>query len=232
MSAPRRPIAPAETIPPLEPGDRLTRAEFERRYDLMPNVKKAELIEGVVCMPSPVRWSRHGEPHFRLMMWLSAYVAGSPGVFGGDNSTMRLDLENLPQPDAALIIDPKCGGQAKISKDDYLEQAPELIAEVSASSVSFDLHTKFHVYRRSGVREYVVWRVMDQIIDWFVLENDDFLPLAPEDGILKSRIFPGLWLDPAALIRDDRVRLAEVVQRGLASPSHREFVQRLLALAP
>ena len=232
MSAPQRPVSPTETIPPLEPGDRLTRAEFERRYQSMAHVKKAELVEGVVYMPSPVRFDRHGHQHYRLIRWIGLYEGATPGLMGADNTTVRLDLSNEPQPDFLLMIDPKRGGQANISKDGYIEKAPELVAEIASSSVSFDLHTKLNVYRRSSVREYIVWRVADETIDLFVLENDDFQPLASEDGILKSRIFPGLWLDPAALIRDDRLRLTEVVQRGLASPEHREFVQRLQALAP
>src|SRR5947209_2476661 len=164
MSSASRP--PTEIIPPLEPGDRLTREEFERRYEAMPHLKKAELIEGVVFMPSPVRYKRHSLPHFQLITWLGFYQAATPGVGGGDNGTTRLDLDNEPQPDAFLLIDPACGGQARISEDDYVELAPELVGEIAASSVAFDLHTKLTVYRRSGVREYLVWRVLDQQFDW------------------------------------------------------------------
>src|SRR5262249_13500096 len=114
---------PPETLVPLEPGDRLTRDEFERRYEAMPALKKAELIEGVVYMPSPVRYHRHSQPHFRLITWLGTYEAATPGVGGGDNATARLDLDNEPQPDALLLIDPTRGGQARISADDYIEQA-------------------------------------------------------------------------------------------------------------
>src|SRR5947209_10401644 len=120
--------------PPLEPGDRLTREEFERRYDAMPRLKKAELIEGVVYMPSPVRHHRHSRPQFRLITWLGTYEAATPGVQGGDNGTARLDLDNEPQPDAYLFVDPDCGGQARISADDYVELAPEQVGEVAASS--------------------------------------------------------------------------------------------------
>src|SRR5215472_16033211 len=146
---------PTRPVLPLEPGDRLTRPEFERRYDAMPHLRKAELIEGVVHMPSPVRYRRHGRPHALLMGWLIHYEAATPGVETADNSTARLDLDNEPQPDAVLLIDPARGGQARISADDYIENAPELVAEVASSSVSIDLTTKLHVYRRNGVREYV-----------------------------------------------------------------------------
>ncbi len=217
-----------EIILPLEPSDRLTRDEFERRYEAMPKLKKAELIEGVVYMPSPVRQRRHGRPHVRLVTWLGIYEGGTPGVEGGDNSTVRLDMDNDPQPDALLFIDPACGGNARISADDYVEGAPELMAEVSASSAGFDLHTKFQVYRRNGVREYIVWRVLDQQLDWFVLRASQFQPLVPgADGILRSETFPGLWLDAPALIRGDMPRVMTVVQQGLASSEHAEFVQRL-----
>jgi Uma2 family endonuclease len=212
----------------LEPGDRLTREEFERRYDAMPQLKKAELIEGVVYMPSPVRHRRHSRPHFRLITWLGAYEAATPAVEGGDNGTTRLDLDNEPQPDAYLLIDPARGGQARISADDYVENAPELVSEVAASSVGFDLHTKLHVYRRNGVCEYIVWRVLDQQLDWFVLRSGQFQSLAPNaEGILCSAVFPGLWLDPLALVRGDMLRVLAVVQQGLASLEHAAFVQRL-----
>jgi Uma2 family endonuclease len=215
---------------PLEPGDRLTRDEFERRYDAMPRLKKAELIEGVVYIPSPVRLRRHGEPHFQMIAWLGIYEAANPGVMGGGNSSVRLDLDNEPQPDALLMIEPACGGQARISADDYVELAPELVGEVAASSAAYDLHTKLHVYRRNGVREYLVWRVLDRQVDWFRLKGGKFEPMAVSaDGILRSEVFPGLWLDPAALVRGDMPRVFAVVQEGLSSPEHADFVRRLRA---
>jgi len=219
---------PYEMVPPLENGDVLTRAEFERRYEAMPHLKKAELIEGVVYVPSPVRHLAHSHPHIHLVSWLGQYEAGTPGVQAGDNGTVRLDLDNEPQPDALLFIDPACGGQARIDADDYIEGAPELVAEVASSSVSYDLHVKLRVYRRNGVREYLVWRVLDQEIDWFVLRAGQYerMPLDAE-GLLRSEAFPGLWLDPAALLRGDLATVLAIVQRGLASPEHAAFVARL-----
>jgi len=220
----------SEFVPPLEPGDRLSRAEFERRYEAMSHIKKAELIEGVVYMPSPVRFSRHGQPHSSLITVLGIYSGSTPGVLMADNATVRLDLVNEPQPDALLLIDPACGGQTRISEDDYIERAPELVAEISSSSVSFDLNTKLAVYRRSGVREYLVWRVLDQQFDWFVLTNDEYQRLNLDyDGILKSPGFPGFWLDAAALLRGDQARVMETVWQGTASPGHAEFVHQLAA---
>jgi Uma2 family endonuclease len=211
----------------------LTRDEFERRYEAMPDLKKAELIEGVVYMPSPVRHLRHGQPHFQLIGWLAAYQAATPGVQGGDNTTARLDLDNEPQPDALLMIDPARGGQARRGDDDYIEAAPELVAEVSASTASFDLHTKLNVYRRSGVREYLVWRVLDGEIDWFSLQAGQYVRLAPDaQGLLRSEVFPGLWLDAAALLRGDLAAVLAVVQQGLATPEHAAFVAKLNAAGP
>jgi Uma2 family endonuclease len=212
----------------LENGDRLTRTEFERRYDAMLHLKKAELIEGVVHVPSPVRQRSHARPHLDLITWLGVYLAATPGVDGGDNSTTRLDLANEPQPDAVLFIDPALGGQARISADDYLEAAPELAAEVAASSASYDLHSKFHVYRRNGVLEYIVWRVLEGAVDWFVLREGEYVRLSPDaDGLLRSQVFPGLWLDPAALVRHDLATVLAVLDQGLASPEHAAFVMRL-----
>jgi Uma2 family endonuclease len=215
----------------LENGDRLTRAEFERRYDAMTELKKAELIERVVYVGSPVSHERHGKPHFRLIGWLDRYATATPGVDGGDNSSLRLDLDNMPQPDAFLYIVPASGGRIRISEDDYVEGAPELIAEVASSSVSYDLHDKLRVYRRNGVREYVVWRVQDRTIDWFVLREGAYERLPLEDGIYRSETFPGLWLDVAALIGADRARVAQVVSLGIATPEHAAFVASLQARA-
>lgn len=157
----------------------------------------------------------------------------SPGLILGNNSTVLLDLDNEFQPDALLLIDPAKGGQARISQDDYVEGAPELVAEVVASSVSIDLNAKLHVYRRAGVREYIVWQVLTRRVDWFVLRDDEYVPLQPNDrGLLFSEVFPGLWLDAAALSDGDMVRVLAVVGEGLASSEHTAFVARLNAARP
>lgn len=220
------PRAAARRIPPLRSGDHLTRDEFERRYQAMPDVNKAELIEGVVYMPSPVSAQDHGEPHFDLNGWLFVYRAHTPQVRGGDNSTLRLDLDNEPQPDGYLRLLPESGGQARLV-DGYVTGAPELIVEIAASSASYDLHEKLNAYRRNGVREYVVSRVWDEAVDWFVLRSGRFEPLTPADGIYRSEVLPGLWLEPAAALRGDVARVLEVLQQGLASPEHAAFVAGL-----
>lgn len=219
------PILPS--LPPLENGDHLTREQFEDRYHAMPHLKKAELIEGVVYMPSPVRLDQHGSPHAALIGWLTVYWANTPGVRVGADSTIRLDLENEPQPDVLLLIEPNSGGQARIDGDGYVEGAPELVAEVAASSAAIDLHTKFRVYRRNNVREYLVWRVLDRAFDWFVLRGDQYDRLEPVAGVYRSEQFPGLWLDPDALTRFDLAAVFRVLQQGLAGAEHTAFVARL-----
>jgi Uma2 family endonuclease len=146
-------------VPPLENGDHLSREEFERRWEAMPGLQNAELIEGVVRMAAALRIRWHGNPHLRLAAWLSNYADETPGVEGADNASVRLDEMNMPQPDLLLRIHEKCGGQSTETGDGHLVGAPELIAEVAASSASFDLHEKLAVYQRCGVREYLVWRV-------------------------------------------------------------------------
>lgn len=216
--------------PPLRDGDHLTRDEFERRYETMPSVNKAELVEGVVHMPSPVSAEQHGEPHFDLNGWLFVYRAHTPHVRGGDNSTLRLDIDNEPQPDGYLRLASECGGQAKLVEG-YMTGAPELIVEIAASSASYDLHEKLNAYRRNGVCEYVVWRVWDAAVDWFVLRAGRYAMLSAVDGIHKSEVFPGLWLDPGAALRGDMARVLDVLQEGLSSSEHHAFVERLANLA-
>jgi Uma2 family endonuclease len=216
-------------VPPLVAGDHLTRDEFERRYHAMPHVKKAELVEGIVYMPSPVSLEGHAVPHADFIGWLIHYRAYTPGVQAGDNGTTRLDLDNEPQPDAFLRILPEFGGQSR-TVDDHVEGAPELLAEVASSSASYDLHEKLNAYRRNGVKEYVVWRVWDRAIDWFRLRSGRYEPagLTPA-GLYQSEIFPGLWLDPAALLRGDLAKVLSILQQGLATDEHAAFVKKLAA---
>lgn len=219
-------ISPKSTIPRLENGDKLTRTEFERRYHAMPNHKKAELIEGIVYMASPLRIINHGEPHARIIGWLSFYQAFTPNLQLGDNSTVRLDADNEPQPDALLRI--KIGGKSTISQDGYVEGAPELIAEIAASSVSYDLHQKLNVYRRNQVQEYLVWRVDDNQFDWFKLNEGQYMQIEPNaDGVICSEVFPGLWLDKEALLTGDLAKVLTVLQVGLATAEHKKFVDNL-----
>lgn len=218
--------------PTLEQGDHLTREEFHRRYEAMPHIKKAELIEGVVHMPSPVNFQKHGKPHFDTIGWLSHYVAMTPGIDGGDNSTLKLDLMNEPQPDAFLIIAPERGGRVRFDDDGYIIGGPELINEIAASSASYDLHSKLEAYRRSNVKEYIVWRVLDKAIDWFVLEGNQYSRLLCEAGLYRSRVFPGLWLDMQALIDGNLLKVFEAVEQGVATDEHRQFVSSLQSSTP
>ena len=220
----------SHSIPRLENGDRLSRSEFERRYAACPAIKKAELIEGVVYMPSPVRASAHGAPHFSMSGWLGQYANATPGTAGLDNATLRLDGDNEPQPDLMLRVVEKAGGQSWVSADDYVEGAPELVVEIAGSSASYDLHDKLNAYRRNGVPEYLVLRTSEPAVDWFELTGDEYRRKSPRDhGILESRVFPGLWLDVDALLRDDMRRVVDVARQGIESAEHRAFIERLSA---
>lgn len=202
-------------ISPLQNGDRLNRLEFERHYTAMPNLKKAELIEGLVYLGSPIRITKHGKPHAEMTSWLGYYAAFMPNVQIGNNCTVRLDLDNEPQPDILLRI--KQGGQSVISVDDYVKGAPELVAEIAASSVSMDLHQKLNLYRRHQVQEYIVWRVEDEIIDWFRLRDGEYVKLAAnKKGILTSEIFPKLCLDVEALLAGNMAKVLQTLQANLS----------------
>ncbi len=211
-------------VPRLEFGDFLSRVEFERRWEQSPSIKRAELIEGVVYMNAAYSVN-HADPHARIANWLSTYAYTTPGTSIYLEPSVRLSDTNMPQPDAALCLDVRLGGQTRISDDHYLVGPPELIVEVANSSVSYDLHQKLEVYRRHGVQEYVVWRVFDQAVDWFRLIDGQYVPLTPGDsGILRSSLFAGLWLDAAALLRGDQARVLAVLNEGLASAEHQTQV--------
>lgn len=232
MIVTRRAAKPAahrrmKTAPPLlETGDRLTAREFLRRFDAMPGVKKAELINGIVYMPSPVRARQHGIPDSLLQLWLGTYSAATPGTLVAANATVRFDADNVPQPDALLMIEPD--GSARIGEDGYIHGAPELVVEVAASSAALDLHDKKDAYRRAGVAEYLVWRPEEKAVDWFALEEDAFVPLtADRHGVLHSRVFPGLALAVEALIEGNAAAVVARLQRALGSKTHQAFAARL-----
>ena len=217
---------------PLEAGDRLTRAEFERRYQATPHVKKAELIEGVVYMPSPVRFTTHGQPHGYIIGWLAVYCAATPLVTFGDNATVRLDIDNEPQPDALLRLAEEAGGASSVDDDDYIAGPPELVVEVAGSSAAYDLFDKKNAFRRNGVREYLVWQTYSERVDWFVLREGRYISLpADDEGVLKSPFFPGLWLNARALLMGDLATVLSTLQTGLREEAHQEFVTTLRARA-
>ena len=204
--------APSSADVPLESGDHMTREEFHRRYLARPDIKKAELIDGVVFMPSPVRSPQHGRPHAYVIAWLGTYVGQHPGVGIDDNTTVYLDDEVEVQPDASLWRSADRGPH--LDDEGYIVGAPQLVVEVAASSVSYDLHVKKEAYRRNGVGEYVVWRVLDRAIDWFRLRDGQYDLIAPgEDGLIESEQFPGLRLHVPSMLAGD---LAAVLahQRG------------------
>ena len=211
---------------PLEHGQSLRADEFHQRYHAMPEVKKAELIEEIVHMPSPVDFVDHAEPHGDLFYWLKTYSIRTPGVRTGIEGTVRLGDSDEPQPDSVLFIDPRYGGQTRIGR--YLSGAPELVAEISSSTLSVDRNAKLRVYQRYGVREYIIWKIAHRAIDWLVLRDGVFQPLLPSpDGLIRGETFPGLWLDPEAMAHGRREAWLEALQRGLASPEHADFVDRL-----
>jgi Uma2 family endonuclease len=217
-----------ERIPRLESGDHLSAGEFMERYEAMPGLKKAELIDGVVYVPSPTRWNLHAVPHQAMSTWLGNFWADTPGTQAGDNGTLKLDMENVPQPDLALIVLPAHGGQVEIDEENYIVGAPELVAEISSSSKSIDLNSKLRLYLRNRVQEYIVWRVEDEVIDWFIQRQGRFEHIEPDPaGIIQSEVFPGLWLEPQALIKLDLARVLHVLQQGLETPAHAAFIARL-----
>jgi Uma2 family endonuclease len=217
-----------QQIAPLENGDRLTDYEFERRYQAMPRHQKAELIEGVVYLASPLRFESHAEPHGHIIGWLWTYQIATPGVRLGIEPTVRLDRNNEPQPDGVLLITPTAKGQSRFSDDDYIEGAPELVIEIAASSVAIDLHDKKKAYCRNGIKEYIVWQIFENKLDWFSLQQGQYVSLEVDaNGIIKSQVFPGLWLSISDLIAGNMQQVLAVLQSGLNSPEHQIFVQQL-----
>lgn len=219
-----------QICPPLENGDRLSYREFERRYTAMPAHQKAELVEGVVYMASPLRFTTHAKPHADLIGLLWTYKMATPPTEIGIEPTVRLDSDNELQPDGVLLIPGgrfsfRDASRSQLSPEGYIQGAPELVVEIAASSAAIDLGDKKRVYRRNGVQEYLVWQIFDQRLDWFYLEEGVYQSLSPNDeGILCSRIFPGLWLNRPQLLQNNLAAVLETLQAGLASPEHQAFI--------
>ena len=183
-------------------------------------------------MASPVHHKNHGSPHADLLGWLSVYKSLTPGVDSGDNSSDRLDEDSMPQPDGLLRLPSSVGGTSHVAEDGILEGPPELCTEVAASSASYDLHDKLDVYRRHGVQEYLVWLVLEHRFLWFMLESGRYVPIEPdEEGVIRSRVFPGLNLDTDAMLRGDLASVFNVVREGCDHAEHAELVARLDAAA-
>jgi Uma2 family endonuclease len=214
-------------LPPLEAGQRLDQPTFHERYEAMPPGTRAELIGGVVYMPSPLSLD-HGVPSRDVSGWLFHYQWLTRGVGGADNATAILGNFGEPQPDCILYIPEALGGLSRINEGGYLTGPPELVVEVARSSRAFDLGAKKKDYERAGVPEYVVIEVGPDRVHWFLLRDGHYVEHPPgPDGIFRSEIFPGLWLDPAALFAGDLGGLIAALERGLATPEHAEFVARL-----
>lgn len=183
-------------------------------------------------MSSPVRAASHGRPHAIIMAWLSDYWTATPGADLLDNATVRLDLDNEVQPDAALRIDEEYGGQSRVSADDYIEGPPEMIVEIAGSSAAYDLHDKLQAYQRNGVQEYIVWTMYPRRLDWFRLREGAYEPLRLDgDGIIRSEVFPGLQLQVDALLARDIPRLLATLHAGIQLDTHAAFVAQLTARA-
>jgi len=217
-----------QAVLPLERGDFLSREEFLRRWEAMPQLKRAELIRGVVYMPSPV--SRpHATMEINVATWLGLYKAYTPACEAGNNMTWLMLEEESPQPDTSLWIVPEAGGQSS-SQGQYASGAPEFLAEVCLSSTAYDLHQKLEVYQEAGVQEYLAVLMHEREVRWHRLARRRFKVVpAPADGIYRSAVFPGLWLDAAALLAGDLARVLAVLQQGISSPEHDAFVKRLAA---
>jgi Uma2 family endonuclease len=217
----------AGALPGLENGDQLDQKTFHARYEAMPEDCRAELIGGIVYMSSPQKVP-HSKTQKLVVRWLDEYAEVTPGTDALLNNTQILGPDSEPEPDACLFITPECGGEVYLDEDEYLNGAPELIVEVSSSTESIDLHRKKEDYQKAGVREYVVLALRTQQVFWFVRQRGKYreVPL-PSDGIFRSRVFPGLWLDAEAMLRNQRQRVLEVLRQGLAAPEHATFVAKL-----
>ena len=235
------PVPRPPKIPPLRHGDRLHADEYLRRYWAMPEDFRAELIGGVVFVDDPavpVRHRHHGKPTGLMTLAVGTYSAATPGTdFGTDGTTILGDRE-IPQPDTMLRVLPAHGGRTRDTDDDLIEGGPEFVAEMAGSTANTDLGGKFDAYLAAGVREYLVWRTGGRHagVTWHARRGEGdavrFEPLPAEGGVIRSEVFPGLWLNVAALLRGDAAGVLASLNAGLATPEHAAFAGELAARGP
>ncbi len=214
-------------IPPLSNGDRLTAKEFCRRWDAMPELKHAELIGGQVYVNPPISAGSHGIPQGNILVWLWHYAVATEGVQQISESSVHFGPQDLPQPDVQLRVKDQFGGASRLVRGE-LHGAPELIVEVAASSAKHNLQIKKPRYAKHGVQEYLVWIVREKRFVWFALEAGEYVELpASRSGILKSRVFPGLWLDSKGLLADNWPKILGTLRKGMETPEYLEFAANL-----
>lgn len=212
-------------VPPLVVGDKLTREEFLRRWEAEPRIKHAELLKGIVYVPSPVS-IEHGVAEGCVGGWLAVYQAATRGTIMGRNMTSFI-MEDMPQPDLYLRVLEDHGGRSW-AKGNYLCGIPELLVEICWSSEAYDLHVKLELYQAAQIPEYLAILLYEQEIRWHVLTDGKYQPMPPDtEGIYRSRIFPGLWLDGKALLAGNMQRVLGKLQEWLQSPEHQGFVEQL-----
>ncbi|MGC1274321.1 MAG: Uma2 family endonuclease [Planctomycetaceae bacterium] len=222
----RKRSRPDPAIPPeLYDGARMDRKTFHRLYERTPADFKAELIGGVVHMAAAMRVP-HAEHAGLLRTWLTIYRFATPGVREAGEATVLLGDGSEPQPDGLLWIE---GGKADVDGRGYLAGAPEFVAEVADATTAIDLGSKRSDYERHGVLEYLVLELRKRRAVWFVRdERGGYVETAADlEGLLKSHVFPGMWLDVKAFFRLDGNRVLDVLHRGLESPEHAAFVESL-----
>lgn len=227
LSTPQRSGPTSNGRASLVNGERMKQPEFHRRYEACPEDQKWELIGGIVYMTSPLSLE-HSDYDDEIGYVLGTYRRATPGTQVTHNATAILDEESEPQPDLSLRILPEYGGQSQTTPDGYLQGAPELLVEIAHSRRALAMHDKRDDYQRTGVLEYFVVCWEEQEVHWFHFPSDDLIQ-PDRQGISRSRVFPGLWVDVAALLRRDSAQLMEVLQKGIASRAHAAFVKRLQA---
>ena len=220
-----RPRTRAQSMPPLVDGEYLDQPTFHACYEAMPPETRAELVGGKVYLMSSPVFDDHWVPHFDIVTWLGVFKAHAPFVQGMDNGTTILGSRGEVQPDGGIRLLPEYGGRTTRDDQGGIRGGPELLVEVAVSSVNYDLRLKKRDYEQAGVQEYVVVLPKQPAVRWFCLQDSAYQEMQPDaDGIFRSRVFPGLWLDPEALLRDDTAKVLDVLQDGLQSDAHREWM--------
>ena len=220
----------------LRDGERIPPDEFRRRCGVLEAVGvdfRVEYVNGVVRMMPPPNFAGHTHPIRVMQGLLSAYTRQTPGVIDYTESGVTLPVEETSadvSPDLCLVVQPGRGGQMSVDDAGYFVGPPELVVEVANSSLSYDLGEKRDLYEAAGVQEYLVHATRERRLLMMRRDGDRFRTVMPDaDGVLASRIFPGLVFDTAAIIADDIAAAEATLDRVMQSPEVAAAHQNLVA---
>lgn len=163
-----------------------------------------------------------GELASSVSYWLCQYRRSTPCVESLGRVSIFLDPTTEIETTAAMWLTPGADDRPRWQR---CEGVPELLVEVTATVHNKVFRRRLRVYEQSEIHELLVVTGDPRDTALYARENGRFARVSPaDDGSYRSRVFPGLWLDPSALFSDEWNEMAACLDRGMATEEHAAFV--------